>query len=193
MAAVRRPSARRRGNTGAVYVEFLIAFLPFFTFFLCLWQLSIFFSTKLMVDHAAITAARSAAVIMAEPTHLVEPSLMPNPSTIDSYLNTLTPQRTIYVHTAAELALAPLIADGTIVGITVEYPSAPGGNAFLTAFPPMPVLNPPVTMMVVRVTATMKCQIALADKILCRNGQTIPIAAEGIFPYQGATYNYMGN
>src|SRR5260370_42516226 len=54
-----------RDVRGAVYVEFIIAFLPMLVMFLCLWQLSILFTTKLMVDHAAITAARSGAVLVA--------------------------------------------------------------------------------------------------------------------------------
>jgi len=53
---------RLRDDTrGAVYVEFLIAFMPVFVFFLCLLQLALLFSAKLVVKHATVTGSRSAA------------------------------------------------------------------------------------------------------------------------------------
>ena len=51
----------RRDVRGAVYVEFLIAFLPVYTMFLCLIQLGLLFTVRLVVDHAAENAARAAA------------------------------------------------------------------------------------------------------------------------------------
>ena len=59
--------ASRGGATrGAVYVEFLIAFLPVLIFFMCLWQMSRLYTAGLAVQHAAVTAARSGAVILAD-------------------------------------------------------------------------------------------------------------------------------
>jgi hypothetical protein len=176
-------SGRCRSNAGAVYVEFLIAFLPFLTFFLCLWQFSILSVTRLMVDHAAVSAARSAAVIMAEPNYVVEPT-MPDPWSGGG--NVLTPQRGTYVTTAAELALAPLIADGTITSVAVTYPQINANGTFT----PMVPGGPPATMMAVEVVTTMQCQIALADAILCRNNKTMNVSAQGTFPYQGAYFQY---
>src|SRR5262245_43112129 len=51
---------------GAVMVEFLIAFLPVFSLFLCLLQLGLLFAVRLVVEHAATNAARAAAVIIGD-------------------------------------------------------------------------------------------------------------------------------
>ena len=108
---------------GAVYVEFLVAFLPFLVFFLCLWQVSILYYAKLMVDHAAFVAARAAAVVVAE---------CPQNVGDNGNVNTLSSTRQSYVSAAAYVALTPLILDGTLgqdpTGPNfVEYPATPGG------------------------------------------------------------------
>ena len=51
---------------GAVYVEFLIAFLPLFVTFLCILQLALLFTLKLHTDHAAVQGARAGAVIFGD-------------------------------------------------------------------------------------------------------------------------------
>jgi hypothetical protein len=165
--------------------------MPFFTFFLCLWQVSIFFIAKLLVDHAAVTAARSAAVIMSEPSQVVEPTPAGPGEFLDTSvgaMNLVTPARTALVTTAAELALAPLIADGTITSLAVSFPTTPGGTTFATVFAPR-TLNNPITTMRVGVTTTMQCRIALASNILCKYG-ALTVSSEAVFPFQGATYQY---
>jgi hypothetical protein len=49
-----------------VYVEFLISFIPVFLLFLGIVQLAFIASAKLVVQHAAITGARSAAVVLED-------------------------------------------------------------------------------------------------------------------------------
>lgn len=49
---------------GAVYVEFLLAFMPVFMLFLATTQLSLLTAAKLVVQHAATSAVRSAVVIL---------------------------------------------------------------------------------------------------------------------------------
>lgn len=56
--------ALRRDQRGAVYVEFLLAFLPLFFIFLTLCQLALLVAGKLVVSHAAFTGARSAIVVL---------------------------------------------------------------------------------------------------------------------------------
>jgi len=51
-------SILRTNTRGAVYVEFLIAFLPVYVFFLCLIQLALIFSVRLVTEHAAVHGAR---------------------------------------------------------------------------------------------------------------------------------------
>ena len=47
---------------GVVYLEFLLAFVPFFILFLCTAQLALVAQAALVVRHAALSAARQAVV-----------------------------------------------------------------------------------------------------------------------------------
>src|ERR1041384_1379951 len=61
------PLERLRGDRrGAVFVEFLIAFLPVQVFFLCVMQSAILYSVRLVTEHAALNAARAAAVVIGD-------------------------------------------------------------------------------------------------------------------------------
>ena len=55
-----------RDTRGAVYVEYLISFLPMFIFFLGVVQLALIYAAKVEVQHAANTAARAAIVVLDE-------------------------------------------------------------------------------------------------------------------------------
>lgn len=61
-----RPSflAAATETQGAVYVEFLLSFIPLFTFFLGMIQIAMLYSAQLVVQQAAITATRAAAVVL---------------------------------------------------------------------------------------------------------------------------------
>lgn len=49
---------------GAVYVEFLLAFIPLFFLFLGMVQMGLVYACDLVVRHAAVTAARAAVVVI---------------------------------------------------------------------------------------------------------------------------------
>lgn len=49
---------------GVVYVEFLIAFVPVFIFFLALVQLSLIAVARIVVQHAAVRGVRAAVVVL---------------------------------------------------------------------------------------------------------------------------------
>lgn len=51
---------------GVVYVEFLFAFVPLFLLFLGICQLALLHTARLIVQHAAFAAARSAIVVLHE-------------------------------------------------------------------------------------------------------------------------------
>lgn len=53
-----------RAQRGVVYVEFLLAFIPIFTLFLGISQLVLLWSARIVVEHAATRAARTAAVVL---------------------------------------------------------------------------------------------------------------------------------
>jgi Flp pilus assembly protein TadG len=198
----REPESPRLGadTRGAVYVEFLIAFLPFLIFFLCLWQVSILYYAKLVMDHAAFAAARAAAVVVAECPKTVGDS---GANTV----NTLTENRQKYVSNAAYVALTPLILDGTIgLSLTgpnfVEFPATLGGadqaaDGKTPAYAPM---TNSLSNIRVRVNAAFICRIAFANAIMC-NGflakltgglfpMSVPISSEAVYPFQGASYAY---
>jgi hypothetical protein len=54
------------GTTGAVYIEFLIAFMPLFVFFMSLVQLAYVEAANIVVEHAAVMAARAAIVVLPD-------------------------------------------------------------------------------------------------------------------------------
>lgn len=188
----------RDDTRGAVYVEFLIAFIPVLTFFLCVLQLAMLYTAKLYVDHAAVVAARSAAVVFGD-----DPKDFGN-----TPINQLSERRRDAVRRAALLALAPLVLDGTVLSLNIVYPNPAqsGGADALTDRSIRPMQDASVTMVRVRVEAMARCKIAIANKIACspllalRDGaRTFGLAgggamtllrSESVYPYQGASYAY---
>jgi hypothetical protein len=64
------PLTLEEDERGAVYVEFLLAFLPIFLLFLAICQVAFLVAGKLVVSHAALAAARSAIVVLEDdPKH----------------------------------------------------------------------------------------------------------------------------
>ena len=62
-----RPRPSLHADTGgAVYVEFLVAFIPFFILVLGMMQLALLYSAHLVVQHAAASAARAAIVVFPD-------------------------------------------------------------------------------------------------------------------------------
>jgi hypothetical protein len=185
MISVEPHNGLRDDTRGAVYVEFLIAFMPVFVFFLCLLQLALLFSAKLLVEHAATEGSRAAAVVFAdEPKPYNEASPKPN---------VLSKERRKTVRGAVLIALAPLILDDTVAAVHVDYPDGPGGKD-QPADTPIKARTGDA-MMRIRVDATVTCKIAIANLLACErfgNSQlrTRTIPAESVFPYQGASYEY---
>lgn len=60
----------KKDTRGAIYVEFLIAFTPIFFMFLAMVQMALLYASHLVVQHAAVTAARAAIVVLDDdPKH----------------------------------------------------------------------------------------------------------------------------
>jgi hypothetical protein len=53
-----------RDTGGAVYVEFLLAFIPLFFMFLGMLQMGLLYGASLVVQHSAVVASRAAMVVM---------------------------------------------------------------------------------------------------------------------------------
>lgn len=183
---------------GAVFLEFLIVFLPVLTFFLCIVQLGLLYSYRLVTEHAAMNAARSAAVVVGDDKR--------------KYGNEAPHQvraggaRYATIRRAALLSLAPLIQDGTVQSLSVVFPppDQPGGNQ-ARSIRYNPMQQSTVQKVRVRVEIEASCRIGLANLIACgswldrllgRNSNPLQryptrrIKAEAIFPYQGASYDY---
>ena len=170
---------------GAAYVEFLIAFLPIFVLFTCIWQFAQIFTVRLLCAHSAVAGARAAAVVVAEPED--------NGVVIHQITDDKKQQITIAVYAA----LAPVIASDWVSSVAVDFPAtaggAVGGSLDLTPSAANFSLAPPA-MLHVRVSVRYRCRLPFADRLMCDHaddsGWTFPIAAEGSFPYQAARYAY---
>lgn len=192
------PRSLRANVRGAVFVEFLIAFIPVWVFFLCVVQLGLLFSVKLVTEHAAVNGARALAVVGGD-----DPKRYSNEKT-----NKLVHggARMNAVRSAVILTFAPLILNGTVQNVDVIYPrpdaregAGQSGNIDLA-----PMTGPSVSKVRVRVEASAACRLALAGAIACASLTsfldptrkfnvllpTVPVRAEAIFPYQGAKYDY---
>jgi len=188
---------------GAVFVEFLIAFLPVFTFFLCLVQLGLLFSVRELTEHAATTAARAAAVVIGD-----DPARYGNEE--QDKIEPGRGKRYDAVYRAALLTVAPFILDGTIRDLKVEFPppDRPEGDVSNNPVSYTPMNLTTISKVRVRVTVEANCKIGLGSWIACdyafarfgvkdpflfpviRPFPTRTIKAEGMFPYQGARYAY---
>jgi len=178
---------------GAIFVEFLIAFLPVQVFFLCLVQLAILFSVRLLTEHAAVNGARAAAVVIGDDRarYNNEPeNRLPERG-----------KRREDVRDAVLLTLAPMILNGLIQSVNVIYPdpaqvdgpARPGELRF------NPMGPQSVEKVRIRVEVESACRIGFASMVVCPSltaGLTsflVPtrtVRAEAIFPYQGARYVY---
>lgn len=65
----RNAASLRRDTSGAVYVEFLVAFIPFFIMVLGMIQEALMYSAHLVVQHSAASAARAAIVVFPDCDH----------------------------------------------------------------------------------------------------------------------------
>lgn len=184
---------------GAVFVEFLIAFLPVYVFFLCLVQLSLLFAVKLVTEHAAMNAARAAAVVLGDDPRRYG----------GERLNEVTAgrgERYAAVRDAALLTLAPFVLNGTVQGVDVLFPppDKPGADGRSGPLHYAPMGAHEIAKVRVRLEVDTACRIGFANRITCPlfslgssprlhvqlDLPTILVRAEAVYPYQGARYAY---
>jgi hypothetical protein len=81
-----------RDSRGAVYVEFLLAFIPLFFMFLGMLQMGLLYGASLVVQHSANVAARAAMVVMDDDPQYYDDEerrkLDTNATGISSFVNT---------------------------------------------------------------------------------------------------------
>ena len=196
-----------------MYVEFLIAFLPVYVFFLCLLQLALLFSARLILEHAALNTARAAAVVMGD-----DPKRYGDDDQ-DKHKMTEDGERRKDIRKAAIISLTPLILTGLIQEVKVEFPESdkPFGPDRTGTIEFKPITDETadktaVEKIRVRLEVTALCKIGFANRIACPGlfEAWVPeqftlgiwgeirsvwmpkstIRAEAVYPYQGARYVY---
>jgi hypothetical protein len=123
---------------GVAYVEFLLAFIPFFTMFLGMMQMALYFSAGLLVRHAASTAARAAVVVLPDDPQYYDDEEVNRIDEDDSATGSATrvlsltiptsaPSRLDAIRTAASIPLLPiapsydqLVHDPTVIAAVGE-------------------------------------------------------------------------
>ncbi len=158
-------------SRGAVYVEFLIAFLPLFVFFECLIQISGLFTAKLVVQHAAVTATRAAVVVLHD-----DPAEYGGEG-----MGSATGKRLAAIELAAAI---PLRAVKSIENYEVTFPSEAGGSGNRTSFGRDDLVR-------VKVKAKYHCHVPIGKRLVCNPfTSSRSLTAEAALPNQGADYEY---
>ncbi len=160
-----------RETRGAVYVEFLVAFLPIFSFFLCLVQLSMLQTANLIVKHAAVVAARAAVVILPD-----------DPERYDgTNVNRAEGTRREKIVQAATIPLSTL---EDFPFPEVNFPTEEGGDDDRVVFGRDELVR-------VRVSQLYRCRVPLARTIVCGAFFGVKrLRGEASLPNQGANYGY---
>jgi len=161
----------RRDARGAVYVEFLIVFLPLFVLFMSLVQFAFVEVANLVTKHAAVTAARAAIVVLPD-----------DPAYYDKVpVNQPKGSRKEAIAAAAR---ARLMAVATMPELELKFPVAAGSEDEKTQFAQDDVVR-------VRVEFDYRCGIPIGARFVCNLlTQTKKLKAEAALPIQGAGYEY---
>jgi hypothetical protein len=156
--------SRGQGTRGAILVEFWFAFVPLFTIFLCLCELTRYFTTREVAVHAASIAVRSCAVI---------DRVNPGP---DLGLNGKSEE----VRAAVLEALGPWHENGS-GNLSLEDVQCKG-----TGDPADPHHPDEVT-----VQLWYRCSIPIARELVCERHGAVHLKRVTVrdrFPHQGARY-----
>jgi Flp pilus assembly protein TadG len=162
----------RTNTRGAVFVEFLIAFMPLMTIFLSLCELTRYSAARVAVQHAAGIGARACAV-----------TGKPNPT----YGNLDGTEAD--VNTAVQYALKPWTGSAlNVPGLNINVPirgatlSVDAATCTTAATNADPYGTDQVT-----VTASYTCVIPIAKTLVCSGGAK-NISITSSYPHQGANY-----
>ncbi len=168
MSAIRELRSDRRG---AVYVEFLIVFLPLFIMFMSLVQLAFVEIANLVTKHAAVGACRAAIVVLPDNPQLYS----------KSEVNHADGDRLDAIKAAAK---ARLLAVSVNPNVDVTFPSSPEGTDNKTSFAAGDTVR-------VQLAFDYPCKIPIGSRFVC-NFLTLhkKLKAEAAMPLQSASYKY---
>jgi hypothetical protein len=160
-----------RDQSGAVYVEYLMAFLPLFIFFSALVQLGMVQIANLVTKHAAVTAARAAIVVLTD-----DPKYYGGVP-----VNTTTGARFDHIFRAAQTPLTAVVSVPSRLSVT--FPSESGGTDNKLSFNEDDLIF-------VRVGFLYPCRVPIGNRLVCgMDGQKM-LYAEAAMPNQGPNYDY---
>ena len=168
MNALRR---LRKKTGGAVYVEFLIAFMPLFVMFMSTVQLAFVQIANIVTKHAAVTGCRAAIVVLPD-----DPADYDNAQTYK-----VEGKRKADIESAVK---GPLRAVSLLPIVKVTFPtSAAGDDDKTTEFAHDAIVR-------VQVKFDYLCQIPIGKNVVCGLFGVKVLKAEAALPMQGANYVY---
>lgn len=168
----KEPKTLRADARGAVYVEFLIVFLPLFVMFMSLVQFAFVQVANLVTKHAAVQAARAAIVVLPD-----DPAYYGNVP-----VNKVSGDRKTVIEAAARGRL--LAVSSGFPDFKIKFPTSPGGDDDKTQYQQDDIVR-------VRVTYQYPCKIPIGARFVCNIlSQKKKLEAEAALPLQGAGYEY---
>jgi len=162
----RRSAHLVRDQRGAVYAEFVIVIMPLMALALGIFQLTQLYTGRSALDHAAVSAARSAIVVFPDDPRLYggEP------------VNTLGSRRVAAVRLAALRAMAPSVLDGNVQTADISFPAG------LPTERGEPIL--------VELRATFRCRVPLVARVVCTGSGRMDLVSRASLPTQLADFQY---
>jgi hypothetical protein len=167
--STKRIARLRRQTGGAVYVEFLIAFMPIFMTFMSIVQFGFVQIADMITKHAAVTGARAAIVVLPD-----DPA---NYADAEPYR--VVGQRKTDIETAVKMVLLVI---SPLPVPTVTFPTTPGGTDDQTT----PFAHDALVR--VQVKFDYVCAVPLGREIVCGLTGIKTLKAEATMPMQGANY-----
>lgn len=166
-----------RATRGAVYVEFLIVFLPLFFFFLALVQLLFLHTANLMVKNAAVKAARAAIVVLHD-----DPTFYNGVPT-----GRFSGARKSDIERAAAIPLLPLVVDSNAI------PNLASGISVATM--KVQLMNTTSIvgrddLLTVRVEFDYACKVPGGRFLVCFPTTFKHLVGEAAMPNQGADFTF---
>lgn len=156
---------------GAIYVEFLIVFMPIFVMFMSLVQFAFVQTANIVTKHAAVQAARAAIVVLPD-----DPNFYGNIP-----VNKVAGDRKTLIEAAAR---GRLLAVSTSPDFKIQFPSTPGGDDDKSTFKQDDVVR-------VKLTFNYPCKIPIGNRFVCSLlGSKKALKAEAALPLQGAGFEY---
>ncbi len=160
----------RRAVAGAIYVEFLIAFLPLFVLFLGLVQLFDLSVTHVIASHAAQVTARAAVVVLPDDPAYYDGVAVGKPEG----------KRKAAIVSAA---MQTLKAARSVSEVKVTLHDGSAGDAEKASFGRDDLVR-------VRLDVRYQCRVPLVSKMVCGSNDLRRLRVEASLPNQGAEFAY---